>query len=40
MAQATLDNFEKLLDESFSKTNSVADIVEGTILKEKKTVIW
>ena len=36
MAQATLDNFEKLLDESFSKTNSVADIVEGTILKREK----
>ena len=34
MTQATLDEFEKLLEESFSKGHSVADIVEGTVLKK------
>ena len=28
------DEFEMLLEESFSKTNTVADIVEGTVLKK------
>ena len=30
-----LDDFEKLLEESFSNSHSVADIVEGTILKKE-----
>ena len=30
MTTATLDEFEKLLEESFSKSHAVADIVEGT----------
>ena len=34
MTQATLDEFEKLLEESFSNGHSVADIVEGTVLKK------
>ena len=36
MTQATLDDFEKLLEESFSKSHAVADIVEGTVLKKEK----
>ena len=36
MTQATLDEFEKLLEESFSKTHAVADIVEGTVLRKEK----
>ena len=36
MTQATLDDFEKLLEESFSKSHAVADIVEGTILRKEK----
>ncbi len=35
MATATLDEFEQLLEESFAKTNTVADIVEGTIIKKE-----
>ena len=31
-----LDEFEKLLEESFSKAHSVADIVEGAIIKKDK----
>lgn len=34
MTQATLDEFEKLLEESFSNGHSVADIVEGTVLRK------
>lgn len=34
MTQATLDDFEKLLEESFSNSHSVADIVEGTVLRK------
>lgn len=30
-----LDEFEQLLEESFAKTNSVADIVEGTVIKKE-----
>ena len=30
-----LDEFEMLLEESFSKTNNVADIVEGTVIKKE-----
>jgi ribosomal protein S1 len=30
-----LDEFETLLEESFAKTNSVADIVEGTVIKKE-----
>ena len=36
MTQATLDDFEKLLEESFSKSHAVADIVEGTVLRKEK----
>ena len=36
MTTATLDEFEKLLEESFSKSHAVADIVEGTILRKEK----
>ena len=36
MTQATLDEFEKLLEESFSKAHAVADIVEGTVLRKEK----
>src|SRR5574344_2192164 len=33
--EKTQDEFEKLLEESFSKTNAVADIVEGTVIKKE-----
>ena len=36
MTQTTLDDFEKLLEDSFSKSHTVADIVEGTVLKKEK----
>ena len=32
-AEKTMDEFEKLLEESFSKQHAVADIVEGTVMK-------
>ena len=35
MATQTLDEFEQLLEESFAKSNAVADIVEGTIIKKE-----
>ena len=31
-----MDEFEQLLEESFAKSNSVADIVEGTIIKKEQ----
>ena len=31
-----MDEFEKLLEESFAKSHSVADIVEGTIIKKEQ----
>ena len=31
----TLDEFEQLLEESFAKSNAVADIVEGTVIKKE-----
>jgi ribosomal protein S1 len=34
-----LDEFEQLLEESFAKSNAVADIVEGTVIK-KETEGW
>ena len=34
MTQVMLDEFEKLLEESFSNGHSVADIVEGTVLRK------
>ena len=34
-AEKTLDEFEKLLEDSFSKQHAVADIVEGTIMKKE-----
>lgn len=33
--EKTLDEFEKLLEESFSKQHAVADIVEGTVIKKE-----
>ena len=30
-----LDEFEMLLEESFAKSNNVADIVEGTVIKKE-----
>ena len=38
MTQSTLDEFEKLLEESFSNSHTVADIVEGTILRKRKSI--
>ena len=35
MATQTLDEFEQLLEESFAKSNAVADIVEGTVIKKE-----
>ena len=32
---AVLDEFEQLLEESFAKSNTVADIVEGTVIKKE-----
>lgn len=34
MTTQTLDEFEQLLEESFAKSNTVADIVEGTVIKK------
>ena len=34
-AEKTRDEFELLLEESFAKSNSVADIVEGTVIKKE-----
>lgn len=34
-AEKTMDEFEKLLEESFSKQHAVADIVEGTVMKKE-----
>ena len=36
MATQTLDEFEQLLEESFAKSNTVADIVEGTVIKKEQ----
>ena len=35
MTNANLDEFEALLEETLSKTYTVADIVEGTVLKKE-----
>lgn len=35
MTTQVLDEFEQLLEESFAKSNSVADIVEGTVIKKE-----
>ena len=35
MTTQTLDEFEQLLEESFAKSNAVADIVEGTVIKKE-----
>ena len=35
MTNTQLDDFEKLLDETLSKTYTVADIVEGTVIKRE-----
>lgn len=35
LEKTSTDEFEKLLEESFSKTYSVADIVEGTVIKKE-----
>ena len=34
--EKTMDEFEQLLEESFAKSNSVADIVEGTVIKKEQ----
>ena len=34
LEKTSLDEFERLLEESFSKTYSVADIVEGTVMRK------
>ena len=39
MTTQTLDEFEQLLEESFAKSNNIADIVEGTVMK-KETEGW
>ena len=33
--EQTRDEFEALLEESFAKSNSVADIVEGIVIKKE-----
>ncbi len=35
MTTQVLDEFEQLLEESFAKANTVADIVEGTVIKKE-----
>ena len=41
LRKTSLDEFEKLLEESFAKSNSVADIVEGTVIKkEQDGYLW
>ena len=35
MTNTQMDDFEKLLDETLSKTYTVADIVEGTVIKRE-----
>ncbi|MFR1672182.1 MAG: 30S ribosomal protein S1 [Candidatus Gastranaerophilaceae bacterium] len=35
LEKPSLDEFERLLEESFSKSNSVADIVEGTVIRKE-----
>ncbi len=34
--EKTMDEFEQMLEESFAKSNSVADIVEGTVIKKEQ----
>ena len=34
--EKTMDEFEQLLEDSFAKSNNVADIVEGTIIKKEQ----
>ena len=36
LEKTSVDEFEKLLEESFSKAYSVADIVEGTVIKKEQ----
>ena len=36
LEKTNLDEFEKLLEESFSSNNTVADIVEGTVIKKEQ----
>ena len=36
LEKTNMDEFEKLLEESFSKSNAVADIVEGTVIKKEQ----
>lgn len=35
LEKTNLDEFERLLEESFAKSYSVADIVEGTVVKKE-----
>ena len=34
--EKTMDEFEQLLEESFAKSNNVADIVEGIVIKKEQ----
>ena len=34
--EKTMDEFEQLLEESFAKSNNIADIVEGTVIKKEQ----
>ena len=36
MTTEVKDEFEMLLEESFAKSNTVADIVEGTVIKKEQ----
>ncbi|MBQ8168807.1 S1 RNA-binding domain-containing protein, partial [bacterium] len=36
LEKTSLDEFERLLEESFSKAYSVADIAEGTVMKKEQ----
>ena len=36
LEKPSLDEFERLLEESFAKSCSVADVVEGTVIKKEQ----
>ena len=36
LEKTSIDEFEKLLEESFAKSCSVADIVEGTVIRKEQ----
>ena len=39
LEKTNMDEFERLLEESFSTTNAVADIVEGTVIKKEQDIL-